>query len=104
MSLASVLKATLLMKIKTREFLEELSRWGVKARYEWGRIVLREGNDEARKYYASPEFEGALIWELAQTDENIMDDIEERRAIRWVEGGDDSIYGAIMCNIPDLTA
>ena len=97
------------MKIKTREFLEELSRWGVKARYEWGRIVLREGNDEARKYYAgmlkkSPEFEGALIWELAQTDENIMDDIEERRAIRWVEGGDDSIYGAIMCNIPDLTA
>ena len=97
------------MKIKTREFLEELSRWGVKAKYEWGRIVLREGNDEARKYYAgmlkkSPEFEGALIWELAQTDENIMDDIEERRAIRWVEGGDDSIYGAIMCNIPDLTA
>ena len=97
------------MKIKTREFLEELSRWGVKAKYEWGRIVLREGNDEARKYYAgmlkkSPEFEGALIWELAQTDENIMDDIEERRAIHWVEGGDDSIYGAIMCNIPDLTA
>ena len=93
------------MKIKTREFLEELSRWSIKAEYEWGRIVLREGNDEARTYYAgmlkkSPEFEGALIWELAQTDENIMDDIEERRAIIWVECGDDSVRTAIMCNIP----
>lgn len=93
------------MKIKTREFLEELSRWSIKAKYEWGRIVLREGNDEAREYYAgmlkkSPEFEGALIWELAQTDENIMDDIEERRAIIWVECGDDSVRTAIMCNIP----
>ena len=92
------------MKIKTKDFLEELSRWDIKAVYEWGRIVLCEGNDEARAYYAemlkkSPEFEGALIWELAQTNENIMDDIEERRAIRWVEDGDDSIRGAIMCNI-----
>lgn len=93
------------MKIKTKDFLEELSRFGIKAEYEWGRIVLREGNDEARKYYAgmlkkSPEFEGALIWELAQTDDNIMDDIEERRAIIWVECGDDSVRTAIMCNIP----
>ena len=93
------------MKIKTKEFLEEIARWDIKAKYEWGRIVLREGNDEARAYYSemlkkSPEFEGALIWELAQTDENIMDWIEERRAIIWVECGDDSVRTAIMCSIP----
>ncbi len=93
------------MKIKTKEFLEELSRWDIKAEYDWGRIILCEGNDEARAYYVemlkkSPEFEGALIWELAQTDENIMYEIEERRAIIWVESGDDSVRTAIMCNIP----
>ena len=93
------------MKIKTKDFLEELSRWDIKAGYEWGRIILREGNDKAREYYSemlknSPDFEGVLIWELAQTNENIMDCIEERRAIRWAEVEDDSIQGAIMCNIP----
>lgn len=92
------------MKIKTKDFLEELSRWDIKTDYEWGRVILREGNNEAREYYTemlknSPEFERALIWELAQTNENIMDCIEERRAIRWVEVGDYSIQGAIMCNI-----
>ena len=101
--MVSAQKATLLMKIKAKDFLEELSRWDIKAVYEWGRIVLIGGREDAREHFSqilkSPEFEGALIWELAQTDENIMDDIEERRAIRWVEDGDDSIRGAIMCNI-----
>lgn len=92
------------MKVKTKEFLQELSRWGIKTEYEYGRIKLTEGRDDAREHYAemlkrSPEFEGALIWELAQADADIMDAIEERRAIRWVETGDDSIRNAIMCNI-----
>ena len=105
MSLVSVRRVILLVKIKTKEFLEELSRWDIKPEYDSGRIFLREGNEEARAYYSemlkkNPEFEGALIWELAQTDENIMDCIEERRAIIWVECGDDSVRTAIMCNIP----
>ena len=92
------------MKVKTKEFIRELERWSIKAEVEFGRIVLKEGSQEAREYYTSmikksPEFEGALIWELAQKDPDVMDVIEERRAIRWVEIGDDSINGAIMCNI-----
>ena len=82
------------MKIKTKEFLEEIARWDIKAKYECGRIVLREGNDEARAYYSemlkkSPEFEGALIWELAQTDENIMDWIDHLGRV-WRRFSEDS--------------
>ncbi len=92
------------MKLKVKDFIDELSRWCIEAEYEYGRIVLSGGQDEARAYYTamlakSPEFEGALIWELAQTNTDVMDCIEERRAIRWVECGDDSIREAIMCNI-----
>ena len=92
------------MKVKTKDFLNELSRLNLTAEYEYGRIEISGNNEAARDHYrallkVSPEFEGALIWELAQTDANIMDCIEERRAIRWVEIGDDSIRGAIMCNI-----
>ena len=91
--------------LKTKEFLEELSRWGIETEYENGRIYLIGGREDAREHFSeilriSPELEGTIIWELAQTDANIMDAIEERRAMRWVEGGDDSISGAIMCNIP----
>ena len=94
------------MRVKTKEFLRELERWSIKAEVDFGRIVLSEGSQEAREYYTSmisrsPEFEGALIWELAQMNPDVMDVIEERRAIRWVEIGDDSIHGAIMCNIPN---
>ena len=94
-----------MMKVKTKEFLDELKRWGIKVGYECGRIVLTEGNEEARNYYTamiqkSPEFEGALVWALAQVDADVMDWIEERRAIIWVECGDDSIRTAIMCSIP----
>ena len=91
--------------LKPKEYLEELARWDIKAEYEWGRIKLRGGREDAREYYSamlkeSAKFEGVLIWYLAQTNANIMDSIEERRAIRWVENGDDSIEGAIMCSMP----
>ena len=92
------------MKINTSEFLEELARWDITAEYQWGRVVLTGGRDDAREHFMqvlkSPEFEGALIWEMAQRDSDIMDAIEERRAIIWVECGDDSVRTAIMCNIP----
>ena len=90
--------------LKTNEFLEELSRWSIETEYKSGRIYLQGGREDALGHFSgilriSPELEGALIWKLAQTDANIMDAIEERRAIRWIENGDDSIRGAIMCNI-----
>ena len=92
------------MKINTSEFLEELARWDITAEYQCGRVVLTGGRDDAREHFRqvlrSPEFEGALIWEMAQRDSDIMDAIEERRAIIWVECGDDSVRTAIMCNIP----
>ena len=93
-----------MISLKTKDFLEELSRWGIDVEYHCGHIYLKGGREDAREHFRqilkSPEFEGALIWELAKVDANIMDEIEERRAIRWVEDGDDSIRGAIMCNIP----
>ena len=92
------------MKINTREFLEELSRWDIIAEYQSGRVKLSGGREDAREHFSqilkSPEFEGALIWEMAQTNEDIMDVIEERRAIIWVECGDDSVRTAIMSSIP----
>ena len=92
------------MKINTREFLEELSRWDIIAEYQSGRVKLSGGREDAREHFSqilkSPEFEGALIWEMAQTNDDIMDAIEERRAIIWVECGDDSIRTAIMSSIP----
>lgn len=92
------------MKVKTKDFLAELARFGINADVQYGRIVLSDGNDKAREHYsailqASPNFEGALIWEIAQTNPDVMYAIEERRAIRWVECGDDSIRSAIICNI-----
>ena len=92
------------MKINTREFLEELSRWDITAEYQCGRVKLIGSRDDAREHFSqilkNREFEGALIWEMAQRDSDIMDAIEERRAIIWVECGDDSVRSAIMCNIP----
>ena len=87
----------------------ELAHWKIEAHYEFGRIELSGGQDDAREYFTelfrkNPKVEGAYIWRLAQRDSDIMDCIEERRAIRWVECGDDTIRGAIMCNLTDLTA
>ena len=93
------------MKIKLREFTTELEHWRITPEYRNGRVVLTGGRDDAREYYTamlrkSPEFEGALIWELAQTNPDVMDAVEERRAIIWIECEDDSVRSAIMCNIP----
>ena len=95
--------------MKIKEFLSELARYGIEVEYSNGRIKLTGGNETAREHYSSffpanPKFEADLIWYLAQTDEDIMDAIEERQAIRFVENGDDSVEGAIMCNLLDLTA
>jgi hypothetical protein len=91
-------------KINTREFLEELSRWDIVPEYRNGRVVLMGGREDAREHFSqilkSREFEGALILEMAQTNADIMDAIEERRSIIWAECGDASIRTAIMCNIP----
>lgn len=82
----------------------ELKDYEIEVRYKFGRIELHNGRDDAREYYTAllcknPELEGSLIWRMAQRDSDIMDCIEERRAIRWVECGDDTIRGAIMCNL-----
>ena len=93
------------MKVKVTEFLAELSRYGIEVKHRSGRIELVGGDADAREHYTelvhrSPEFEGALVWELAQRDVDVMDWIEERRAINWVDCGDDSVRTAIMCSIP----
>lgn len=92
------------MTVKMTDFQNELVKYGIGVKYESGRLELTGGDEEAREHYtavlqASPEFEGALIWKLAQTDADIMDSIEERRAIKWVETGDDSLRSAILGNI-----
>lgn len=90
--------------VKITDFQSELSKRGIGVKYRNGRIHLEGGEEKVREHYTavlkcSPEFEGALIWRLAQTNEDIMDAIEERRAIKRVETGDDSLYSAIMDNI-----
>ena len=46
-----------------------------------------------------PEVEGELILRLAAHDKDLLDVIQERACIRWVEGYSDSLYSAVMCNI-----
>ena len=83
---------------------KELKNYEIEVHYQFGRIELHNGRNDAREYYTAllqknPKLECSLIWRLAQRDSDIMDSIEERRAIRWVECGDDTIRGAIMCNL-----
>ena len=92
------------MAVRMTDFQNELAKYGIDVKYDSGRLELVGGDDKAREHYiavlkASPEFEGTLIWKLAQTNADIMDSIEERRAIKWVETGDDSYRSAILGNI-----
>lgn len=93
-----------MMIVSLTEFLAELANSGIEVVYELGRIKLVGGKANAREHYTemlknSPEFEGALVWKLAQTEAYVMDWIEERRAIIWSETGDGSIRTAIMSSI-----
>ena len=92
------------MKVKVTDFIAEAARYGIEIKHKSGRIELEGGDEKAREHYTAllrnnPEFEGALIWEVAQTDADLMDWIEERRAINWVSSGDDSIHSAILLSL-----
>lgn len=83
------------MKINGRKFLDCMKELNLRVRYKSGRIKIFGKDHAARDYYRAmlknPELEEAVILELSQTDPDVKDAIEERRAIRWVECEDDSI-------------
>lgn len=81
------------------KLLEELKFWGITPEYNFGRIQLTNGDNNARLYYCNlllenPEFEIALILEIPEFREYI----EERAAIREADGLLGDLESAVKCN------
>lgn len=71
--------------------------------YEYGRIILKGGDDVARDHYTrlfatNQGIEIKLILELAKSDELIWGLIEERAAIRGADGLPDDFENSVRCN------
>ena len=90
--------------LSVKEYLHELAIYGLTYSVEWGRVKLM-GDDEkilrrCRSILAKrPELEARLILHEAVRDADLLDELQERASIRWVEGYSDSLYAAVMCNI-----
>lgn len=85
-----------------QQFYNSLKYFHLKPYVEDGRIYF-SGNsalvDVRKALDELPEVEGELILRLAAHDRDLLDVIQERASIRWVEGYSDSLYSAVMCNI-----
>ena len=91
-------------KLTPRAFLQQLSHAGITYSVEWGRVSLSGGYPQERErligiLQGNPDLEARLILGAAVHDPGIMESIEERASIRWVDGYSDSLYDAVMCNI-----
>ncbi|MBQ6738872.1 MAG: hypothetical protein IJP96_05170 [Synergistaceae bacterium] len=90
-------------KPNPRYLLDKLSEFKVIPVYSFGRIILQNGDKIARQYYqeiisSTPNLEVALILYLYDIEEYVKDIIDERIAIRAVEGLQGDKLDAIMCN------
>lgn len=83
--------------------LKELRYWQIKPIYYFGRIYLEGGDKTAREHYQNvlnenPELHINFILDLAKTDKNVLELIEERAAIRGADGLPDDLESAVRCN------
>ena len=80
------------------EFLNELKKWHIRTCLEYGKLVLYEGDKQAREHYSgvledNPELAIQTILELSKTNMRIQELVEERAAIR-----ESDFESAVRCN------
>ena len=90
--------------MNNKEFIAELERWQIHVSVFWGRLILRYGNEEVRKYYSDmfhsrPRMEADLILHLSKANSELAYAIEERAAIRQADGLSEDLFSAVLCNI-----
>ena len=88
-------------------FMERISEGGIRCTVEWFRLKLEGGNPQERErligiVHSNPDLEARIILRIAVKDRDVMDAIEERASIRWVEGYSDSLYSAVLSSIVDM--
>lgn len=89
---------------KAKEFCAELERWHIKALVFWGRLKLTGGDDRAREYFrdmfrSRSKMEAHIILELSKNDPDLSYAIDERAAMRQVDGLPSDLFSAILCNL-----
>ena len=85
-----------------QQFYNSLKYFHLKPYVDDGRICFSGSSSlvDARKALDElPEVEGELILRLAVHDADLLDAIQERACIRWVDGYSDSLYITVMDNI-----
>jgi len=86
-----------------KRLINELAKHNITPEYNFGRIELQGGDDTARAYYSAllkqnPDLEIKFILELAKTNKDIYDLIDERAAIRSAENLKGDFKSAVRCN------
>ena len=93
-------------EVSLLDFKKELRKACIGCFFSCGRLKLRGGSPQSRKrlyaiLHERPDLEARIIIRIALNDPDVMDMIEERACIRWVEGYSDSLYLAVLGNITD---
>ena len=83
--------------------LKELRDWQIKPIYDYGKIILTDGDKTAREHYQqildeNDELHIQLILDLVKCDRDIRNYVEERAAIRWANGLPGDFESAVRCN------
>lgn len=92
------------MTITKKQFINACKYLRLKSVVTNSRLCL-SGNipNEIREALAdSPELEAELILHKAIHDADLLDSIQERACIRWVEGFSDSLFDAVLSSIKPL--
>ena len=88
--------------MRKRQFFNTLKHFHLQPRVEDGRISFSSSSaliDARKTLDENPELEAEMILHIAAHDPDLLEAIQERASIRWVEGLSDSLYDAVMCNI-----
>lgn len=93
-------------KTEFGEILQDLTRWQIKYEVEEWRVKLSGGDKKARYHYEKilneyRDLQAMLILYAANKDSNLHDLIEERAAIRWVDGLRGDLLSAVKSNLGD---
>ena len=83
------------------KFIAELDGARIRFEVDNGRVKLSGGPPQERKRHTNPDLEARLILYRAAHGDDVIELIKERACIRYADGYSDSLYDAVMCNIPN---
>ena len=93
-----------MIEFDLKQFFSSLSTWQIKIKFEYGRIMFSGGDKQAREHFGklldeNPEYEIAVILDLADRDDYVRECVEERAAIRAANRLPDDIESAVRCYV-----